>query len=142
MERPISTILRCCSKRDVDDLLDAMDVTREARDDHAPLGPLEEQPTQGAADRTLRRGEARLLGVGRIAQQQRDALVAEGRESRDVGAATVDGREVEFEVTRVHDDADVGAKGQRVRARHRVGDRDELDLEGPDACDARRRSPR
>ena len=126
------TILRCCSSADVDDLLDAVDVAREAGDDHATLGTLEEESTQRPP---TERSDAVKPGSSALvesAEQQRHALVAERRESRDVGAASVDGREVELEVARVHDDADLGVKGQRVRARHRVGDGDELDLEGTD----------
>ena len=65
-------------ERDVDDLLDAVDVAREAGDDHAPLGPFEEEPAQRPANERSRGGEARLFGVGRVGQQQGDALVAEG----------------------------------------------------------------
>ena len=43
------------------------------------------------------------------------------------------GELVELEVPRVHDDALRGVQRQRERARHRVGDRDELDVARPDA---------
>ena len=44
----------------------------------------------------------------------------------------VDGGQVDLEVTRVEDDALRGVHGNRVRVRHRVGDRDELDVERTD----------
>jgi hypothetical protein len=119
-------------ERHVDDLLDAVDVAGEAGHDHASLGPLEEEPAQRAAHRALRGGEAGLLGVGRVAQQQRHTLVADGGQARDVRAAPVDGREVELEVARVQDDPHLRVEGQRVREGHRVGHGNELHLEGPD----------
>ncbi len=109
-----------------------MDVAREARYDHSTLRTLEEKSTQRAADGPLRGGETGLFGVGRIAEQQRDTEVTDRGEARDVGATSVDGSEVEFEIARVHDDPDFGVKGQGVRARYRVGHRDELDVERPD----------
>ena len=107
-------------------------MTGETGDHHATLRSLKEESTQRSPDRSLGGREARLLGVGGVGQQERDAFVTERREARDVGASPVDRREVEFEVTRVHDDAGVGAKGQGVGTRHRVRDGDELDFEGTD----------
>ena len=46
----------------------------------------------------------------------------------------VDRRKVELEVARMHDDTDLGVKGQCVGARDRVGDGYELDPEGPDVA--------
>ena len=132
IERPMSTIFRCCSSatsmicwtRWIWLAKQATTMRRSGRSRNSRRS--------APPDRALRRGEARLLGVGRIGEEQGHALVAEGRESRDVGSTTVDGRQVEFEVARVHEDAGVGEEGQRHRTRYRVRDGDELDVEGAD----------
>ena len=51
---------------------------------------------------------------------------------REVGAAAVDGREVELEVPRVQDDPLGRVEGDGEALRHRVRDRDELDVERSD----------
>ena len=85
-------------------------------------------------DRGLRFGEAGLLGVGGVRQEQPDALgLGQLAHAREVGAATVDRLQVELEVTRVEDDALGGVEGDGERVGHRVGDRDELHVARADA---------
>ena len=78
-----------------------------------------EDPAEGDADRGLRFGEAGLLGVGGVRQEQPDALgLGQLPHARQVGAATVDRLQVDLEVARVEDDALGGVEGdgKRVRA--------------------------
>ena len=72
--------------RDVEDLLDAVHVRGEAGDDDAPLG-LGEHALEHRADLALGRDEPGHLGVGRVDQEQVDALVAEPGEAAQVGDA-------------------------------------------------------
>ena len=121
--------------RGLRDLLHAVQVRREARDDEALVGVLAEQRAHRGADRRLRRREARTLGVGRVGEQEADAAVAAGdlAEQREVGVAAVDRREVELEVAGVDDRALGREVRDRESVRHRVRDRDELALDRPDA---------
>ena len=73
------------------------------------------------------------LGVGGVGEEQADALVVgDGADAGEVGEAAVDRREVELPVARVQDHAlrRVERGGEPVG--HRVGDRDELDVERAD----------
>ena len=88
---------------------------------------------QHRADTGLRRRVTVFFGVGRVGQQQADAFVGRDRaDAGQVGATAVDRREVELEVAGVQDHALRCVDGDRVRVRHRVGDRDELDVERTD----------
>jgi hypothetical protein len=81
---------------------------------------------------------APLLGVGGVREQQPHAgVVGQRAEPSEVGEAAVDGREVDLEVARVQDRALGRVEGDGEGVGHRVGDGDELDVEGPDL----RRSP-
>ena len=73
----------------VDDLLDAVDVRREAGDDDAALAA-QERLLQVRADLRLARREARAVGVRRVAAEQQHALGPELREAADVGRLAVD----------------------------------------------------
>ena len=117
----------------VGDLLDAVQVAGEAGGDDALAGVGGEQVTQDPADGPLAGGVARLLGVGRVGQEHPDpVLVGDGADAGQVGGATVDGGEVELEVARVQDHALGGVEGGGEAVGHRVGDGDQLDVEGPD----------
>ena len=119
----------------VDDLLHPVHVAGEAGHDDALVGLGGEDPAEGDADRGLGFGEAGLLGVGGVRQQQPDALgLGQLPHAGEVGAATVDRLQVDFEVTRVEDDALGRVEGDGERIGHRVGDRDELHVARPDAA--------
>ncbi len=76
---------------------------------------------------------AAFLGIRRIREQQtHTGRAGDLTEPGQVGAASVHRREVEFEVARVHDDSLGGVEDDGVRLGHRVGHRQELDVEGPD----------
>ena len=64
--------------RGLRDLLHAVQVRREARDDEALVGVLAEQRAHRGADRRLRRREPGALGIGRVGEQEPDAAVAGG----------------------------------------------------------------
>ena len=88
---------------------------------------------QRLADAALAAGVARQLGVGRVGEQQPDALAGgDLADAGEVGPPPVDRRQVELEVAAVEHDALRGVEGEGEAARHRVGDGDELDLEGAD----------
>ncbi len=100
--------LAAVGDRRLRDLLHAVEVRREARDDEPLVGVLAEQRPHRRAHRRLRRREAWTLGVGRVGHEEADAAFAarDVAEHRQVGAAPVDRREVELEVAAVHDRAD------------------------------------
>ena len=56
----------------------------------------------------------------------------QGADAGQVGEAAVDRGEVDLEVARVQDHPLRGVEGGGEAVRHRVGDGDELDVEGPD----------
>ena len=94
----------------VDDLLHAVDVRREARDDDAALAAAEDV-LQVRADDRLAGGEARAVGVRRVAAEQQQALAAELGQAGDVGGHAVDGRLVELVVAGDEDRAELGGQG-------------------------------
>ena len=83
----------------VDDLLDAVDVRREARD-HDPSLAVREHLLQVRAHDRLRGREARAVDVRRVSAQQQHALAAELGQARDVRRRAVHGRLVELVVAR------------------------------------------
>lgn len=116
----------------VQDLLDAVDVTGEARQDDALVGPGEDL-AQDAGDVAFGSDEAGDLGVGGVREQQVDALLAEPREGGEVGEAAVERQLVHLEVAGVDDHSGRGADGDGQRVRDGVVDGDELAVEGTDA---------
>ncbi len=84
----------------VEHLLHAMHVRGEARDDH-PAGRLGDDVGDDVADLALGRDEAGNLGVGRVGQQQVDALVAQSGEAGQVGEPAVQRGLVHLEVAGV-----------------------------------------
>ena len=115
----------------VDDLLDAVDVRGEAGDDDAPLAAQEELLELGPDDRLAGR-EAGAVGVGRVAAQQQQLLVAELGQAPDVGRPAVDRRLVELVVAGDEHRPQRRVQGHGAAVGDRVGHVDELDLEGPE----------
>ena len=115
----------------IEDLLDAGDVARERRDDHAALERLHDL-AEGLADGPLRGGVARVLGPGRVGQEAGDAFGAEPGEDREVGELAVDRGVVELEVAGVDDRPDRRLEGDAHRVGDRVADAERDDAERPD----------
>ena len=127
----------------VDDLLHPVHVAGEAGHDDALAGLGREDPAQRHAHRGLRLGEAGLLRVGGVRQEEADALgLGQLAHAGQVGAPPVDRLQVELEVPRVQDHALRGVERDGHRLGHRVRHRDELDVAGADASRARRPPPR
>ena len=96
-----------------------MQVAGEAGDDDPPSGSHGEDALEGHAHRGLRRREARLLGIGRVGEQQADALgLRQLADAGEVGAPTVHRREVDLEVSGVQHHALRGVDGDGHRRRH------------------------
>ena len=81
IDRPTNATLRPCSRGDVEDLLDAVDVGRERGHDDPALGVWAKHPVEHRDDVLLGRDEAGHLGVGGVDQEQVDALLAEPGEA-------------------------------------------------------------
>ena len=86
-------------------------------------------------------GEAGDVGVGRVGQEEVDALFAEPGEGAQVGDALVERQLVHLEVAGVQHEAGGGADRDGERVGDRVVDRDELEVEGAEllASDPRAR---
>ena len=115
----------------VDHLLQPVDVRGERRHDHAARRVADDAAERGGDD-LLALGHALALGVRRVGQQQREAVLAEPRELREIGALAVDRRVVDLEVARVQDRALVGVQRDGDGVGDRVRDADELGLERAD----------
>src|SRR5215471_1796023 len=111
--------------------LDAMDGAREARDDDAALGAVEDF-FHARADGALAFGVAGTIGVGGIGEKQEHAALAVVGERVEVEELVVGGSGIDLEIARVDDDAERRGDGDRDRAHDRVRDMDELDFERPD----------
>ena len=83
-------------------------------------------PLEHGRDRALGGGEAGHLGVGRVDQEQVDALLAEPGERPQVGDPAVQRQLVHLEVAGVQQHPGLGADGDGERVGDRVVDRDEL----------------
>ena len=118
----------------VDDLLDAVNVRRERRDNNAAARVVE-RLVKSCTDRALRRRMAFALRIRRIGHEHEDAAVAEVREAAEVRHLAVNWRVVELEVTRVHNHADRRLDGKAHSIRNRVIDADEADAEAADVDD-------
>src|SRR5690606_9333916 len=117
----------------VGDLLHPVDVAGEAGDDDAPAPVLVEEVVEDGADAALAAGVAVRVGVGGVAQEEPHAgLDGDGADAGEVGEAPVHRGEVELPVAGVHDHALRGVPGGGEPVGHRVGDRDELDVERAD----------
>ena len=111
--------------RDVDDLLQAVNVRGKGRDDYA-LVAAHEELVKALADLAFGCGMTRLLNICRVAQQSEHALVAELAETGDVYHTAGDRRHVYLEVTGVDNRADRRRDSQRDRIRNAVVHMDEL----------------
>ena len=115
--------------RDLQRLLQAIDVGGEGGDDDPALG-LREDGAEGVPHQLLRRRVALLLGVGGVRHEEQHALPPVLAEAADVGGVAVHRGLVKLEVAGVHDDAGRGGDRQRGGPGDGVGDVDELDAEG------------
>ena len=114
--------------RSVDDLLDAVDVGGEGRDDDALPAALK-QAAEGPAHRALRHRIARTLDIRRVGEQREDALLAKLAEAGEVNDLTVDRRGVDLEVAGVDGHAETGVDRKGHRVRDGVVDVDEFHAE-------------
>src|SRR6476661_4261305 len=112
----------------VEHLLDAVHVAAEAGDDDASLG-MAEDLVDGGRDLELGRRETGDVGVGRVGEEEVDALLPEPGEGAQVGQATVQGQLVHLEVAGVQQRAGLGAHEDGERVGDRVVDGDELEVE-------------
>src|SRR5699024_6352754 len=112
----------------VDDRLHAVHVGGEGREDDALLG-LHDQAAQRRDDLRLRLGHARGGRVGRVAEEQVDALVAPAAQGRQVGGAVVRRGLVQLDVARVDDEAGAGLDGHAQALRDGVVHREETQVE-------------
>ena len=92
-----------------------------------------EDPLEDRRDLLLGGREAGHLGVGRVGQEEVDALLAEPGEGPQVGDPAVERQLVHLEVAGVEHQPGAGADRDRERVGDRVVDRDELEVEGPEA---------
>jgi hypothetical protein len=114
----------------VDDLLHAVDVRGEARDDDPSPGPREDLLELRSDDRLGGR-EAIAVGVRRVPAQEQHALGPELREPRDVGRLAIHGRLVELVVAGEHHGSELACERDRARVGDRVRHVDQLRAEGP-----------
>ncbi len=112
----------------VDDALQAVDVRREARHDHA-AGRVADDALERGCDELLGLRDARALGVRGVGEHQVDAVGAEPRELGEIGRPAVDRRVVDLVVARVQDRALGGVQRDRDGIGHRVRDARELGRE-------------
>ena len=81
------------------------------------------------ADVLFERREARHVGVGRVAHEEVEPLLADARKGAQVGQATIQGNLVHLEVARVQHRAGLGSNDYREGVGNRVVDRNELEVE-------------
>jgi hypothetical protein len=118
----------------VDDLLHAVDVRRERRDDDASAAVLEHRVDR-RRDVALGRREAGHLGIRRVGEEQVDTLLAETGEGAQVGDAAVERQLIHLEVAGVQRDARRSLDRHGEGVGDRVVDRDELELERTEVHD-------
>src|SRR5882724_3094518 len=105
-----------------------MDGGAKAGDDYPVFGAVEDL-FHARTDGALALRVAGTIGVGGIAQQEKDAALAVVGEGVQVEELVIGGGGIDLEIARVDDDSERGGDGQRDRADNRVGYVDELDLE-------------
>ena len=133
IERPRVATIRPLADGGVGDLLDTVDVAGEAGHDDPLVGMGGEQPGQHRADLALAVGVPLLLGVGGVRQEQPDpGPIGQSPDLGQVRGSPVDGSQVDLEIAGMQDDALGRVKGGGEPMRHRMGDRDELHVEGAD----------
>ena len=101
----------------VDDLLDAVDVGCEGRNDDALVPGAGKQAAHTGGDLLFGGRKARTLGIGGVAQQGQNALLAVFGQGGQVGDAAGQRGVVDLEVTGLDDGAcrAVDGKGHRIR---------------------------
>ena len=105
---------------EVDDLLDAVDVGREGRNDDALVLRPGKQAADTGGHLLLGGGEAGTLRVGGVAQQSQHALLTVLRQSRKVGGAAGQRGVVDLEVAGLDDGAGRAVDGESYRVRDGV----------------------
>jgi len=106
----------------------------ETGGDDAPTFVLGEESPQDVTDLALARRVTLFLGVRAVGEQQANSRsVRQRTETGQVGATTIDRREVDLEVARMQHDSLRSVKCNGVGMGHRMCHRDELDVERPDA---------
>ena len=113
----------------VDDLLHAVDVRGERRDDDPAVPGRLEETVEAVADGRLTGRIAGLDGVRGVREVTQDPFLAEFREPGEVDHAAVDRGGVDLEVARMDDGADLGGQREGQRVGDGVVDVDGLDLE-------------
>ncbi len=129
IERPTEHDAATVRRGGVHDLLDAVHMAREARDDDPALR-LRDDRLDDRADVALERCEAGHVGVRRVEHREIDALLAEPGECAEVGDPPVERELVHLEVAGMEHHARGGADRDRERVGNRVVHRDELEVEG------------
>ena len=114
--------------RGIQHLLHAVDVAREARHDDAARRPADHLVEHGP-DLALEGREAGHVGVGRVDEEEVDALLAQPGERAEVGEAAIERQLVHLEVAGCEREAGGRADRDGERIGDRVVDRDELELE-------------
>ena len=114
--------------RIVNDLLNAVDIGGECRDDDA-LVTAAENVVERFADLAFRHGKAGTFGIGGFAEHGENALFAEFAETGQVDDIALDRREVDFEVASADDSAGRAGNGNGAGVSNRVIDADKLGME-------------
>ena len=115
----------------VEDLLQALDVAGEQRDDDA-APRLVEDLAQAGHDLALGQGEALALHIGGVGQKQLDPGFGKAADGVHVRGVAVHGVAVDLEVAGVQHAAHGGFDAQRVALDDGVADRDEVEGERAD----------
>ena len=105
--------------RVINDLLHAVHVRREGRNDDTALFIAQKDIVKRLTHRNLGGGISRPFGIGGFAHEKQNALLTQLTESRDIHDIAVDRRQIKLEVTRMQDHA----LGRMHRDRAGVGDR-------------------
>ena len=121
--------LAACRGCGIAHLLKPVDVRREARDEDAPLGVLD-NVTQVGSHGGLRGRVSRPGGVRGVGKKKVDTIAAELIDGLVVGPTAVDGSVVELEVARVHDRTGRRLNINAERAGNGVSHREEREVEG------------
>ena len=113
--------------RGIADLLHAMDMACEGRDDDAALG-LRDYVVEVLPHLALGWRERLLEGIRRVREHEVDSIAAKTRQRSEVGRDAVDGRLVELEVSRMQDVAGRTREEDAHRSGNRMVDGEEFRL--------------
>ena len=111
----------------VDDLLNAVDIRGECRNDYALAFCTVEKLHKGVSDCSLRSRVTGTLSVGRIRHKRKNSPASEFAETCKVDDAALDRREVDLEVARVDNNACRSVDGKSDRIGDRVVNADKFD---------------